>query len=50
MLVFEFKTYGKTHQYQAVDEAIRTTQFIRNKAIRLWIDGMASSNFLLPTG
>jgi len=43
MLVFEFKTYGKTNQYQAVDEAIRTTQFIRNKAIRLWIDGQAKS-------
>lgn len=43
MLVFEFKTYGKTNQYQAVDEAIRTTKFIRNKAIRLWIDGQAKS-------
>jgi len=43
MLVFEFKTYGKTNQYQALDEAIRTTQFIRNKAIRLWIDGQAKS-------
>jgi putative transposase len=43
MLVFEFKTYGKTHQYQAIDEAIRTTQFIRNKAIQLWIDGQAKS-------
>lgn len=43
MLVFEFKTYGKTNQYQAVNEAIRTTQFIRNKAIRLWIDGQAKS-------
>ena len=43
MLVFEFKTYGKTNQYQAVDEAIRTTQFIRNKAIRLWMDGQAKS-------
>jgi putative transposase len=43
MLVLEFKTYGKTNQYQAVDEAIRTTQFIRNKAIRLWMDGEAKS-------
>jgi putative transposase len=43
MVVFEFKTYGKTHQYQAIDEAIRTTQFIRNKAIQLWIDGQAKS-------
>ncbi|MEM7556828.1 MAG: transposase [Cyanobacteria bacterium P01_A01_bin.84] len=25
-------------QYQAIEDAIRTTQFIRNKAIRYWID------------
>ncbi|MEH2296626.1 RNA-guided endonuclease InsQ/TnpB family protein [Nostoc sp.] len=43
MLVFEFKTYGKALQFQAINEAIRTTQFIRNKAIRLWMDGQASS-------
>ncbi|WP_442949699.1 RNA-guided endonuclease InsQ/TnpB family protein [Nostoc sp.] len=43
MLVFEFKTYGKALQFQAIDEAIRTTQFIRNKAIRLWMEGLASS-------
>ena len=43
MLVFEFKTYGKATQFQAVDEAIRTTQFIRNKAIWLWMDGQAKS-------
>jgi putative transposase len=43
MLVFEFKTYGKAAQFQAIDEAIRTTQFIRNKAIRLWMDGLAKS-------
>ena len=43
MLVFEFKAYGKSAQFNAVDEAIRTTQFIRNKAIRLWMDGQAKS-------
>ncbi|WP_342745974.1 hypothetical protein [Brunnivagina elsteri] len=43
MLVFELKTYGKVLQFQAIDEAIRTTQFIRNKAIRLWMDGLAKS-------
>jgi putative transposase len=43
MLVFEFKTYGKARQLQAIDEAIRTTQFIRNKAIRLWMEGLAKS-------
>ncbi len=43
MLVFEFKAYGKSNQFSAVDEAIKTVQFIRNKAIRLWIDGGAKS-------
>ena len=38
MLVLEFKVYGKQAQYQAIDEAIRTGQFIRNKCIRLWMD------------
>ncbi len=37
MLVFEFKTYGKAIQFEAIDAAIRTTQFIRNKAIGLWM-------------
>jgi putative transposase len=43
MLVFEYKAYGKSNQFSAVDEAIRTVQFIRNKAIRLWMDGQAKS-------
>ncbi|MFW6358928.1 MAG: RNA-guided endonuclease TnpB family protein, partial [Chroococcales cyanobacterium] len=34
MLVLEFKVKAKKHQYQAIDEAIRTTQFIRNKCVR----------------
>ena len=38
MLVLEFKAYGKQAQYQAIDEAIRTGQFIRNKCLRLWMD------------
>ena len=38
MLVFEFKTYGKSSQFAAVDEAIRTAQFVRNSCIRLWMD------------
>ncbi len=38
MLVFEFKAYGKSAQLKAVDEAIRTAQFIRNSCIRLWMD------------
>ena len=38
MIVLEYKVKGKQHQYNAIDDAIRTTQFIRNKAIRYWMD------------
>ncbi len=38
MLVLEFKAKGKTTQYAAIDEAIRTAQFVRNKCIRYWMD------------
>jgi putative transposase len=45
MLVLEFKTYGKARQFGAIDEAIRVTQFVRNKALRFWMDGLAKSCF-----
>jgi putative transposase len=38
MIVLEFKAQGETTQYHAVDEAIRTAQFVRNKSIRFWMD------------
>jgi len=38
MIVLEFKAQGKTIQYAAIDEAIRTAQFVRNKCIRHWMD------------
>jgi len=38
MIVLEFKAEGKTTQYAAIDEAIRTSQFVRNKAVRHWMD------------
>ncbi len=38
MLVLEAKIYAKQVQYDAMDEAIRTGQFIRNKALRYWMD------------
>jgi hypothetical protein len=34
----EYRAYGKVQQFRAVDEAIRTAQFIRSKCIRLWMD------------
>lgn len=38
MLVFEFKCKATKQQYQAIDEAIRIGQFIRNKCLRYWMD------------
>ncbi len=38
MLIYEYKLDGNTAQYKAIDEAIRITQFIRNKCLRLWMD------------
>jgi putative transposase len=45
MLVLEFKAYAKPNQFQAIDEAIRICQFVRNKSIQLWMDGGAKSCF-----
>ncbi|GET40819.1 transposase [Microseira wollei NIES-4236] len=38
MITYEFKAKGKIEQYRKIDEAIRAFQFIRNKAIRFWMD------------
>ncbi|AFZ45662.1 transposase, IS605 OrfB family [Halothece sp. PCC 7418] len=38
MFIQEFKLKGNKTQYQAIDEAIRTSQFVRNKIIRHWMD------------
>jgi hypothetical protein len=38
MIVLEMKAVVKPHQAQAMDEAMRTVQFVRNKALRLWMD------------
>ncbi len=38
MIVLEFKLKGKPQQYRILDEMIRTAQFVRNKALRYWID------------
>jgi putative transposase len=45
MIVFEFKAYGTADQFLLIDEAIRTVQFVRNKCIRLWVDGGAKSGY-----
>src|SRR5438552_13853844 len=38
MLIQEYKLDGSTRQYQAIDDALRVVQFIRNKCLRLWMD------------
>jgi putative transposase len=45
MLIFEFKVKAKSIQYGAIDEAIRTAQFIRNKCLRFWIDNEKVSKY-----
>lgn len=45
MIILEFRAYGKTSQFNAVDEALRTAQFIRNKALRFWMDGLGKSQY-----
>ena len=47
MLVLEAKIYGKQTQYDAMNEAIRTGQFIRNKALRYWIDNKGIGKYQL---
>ncbi|MFO8038361.1 MAG: transposase [Sodalinema sp.] len=38
MFVLEYKVKPKLYQVLAIDEAIRTTQFVRNKVLRYWMD------------
>jgi putative transposase len=43
VLVLEYKAVVNKRQRIAIEEAIRTTQFIRNKAIRYWMDAPKES-------
>ena len=38
MIIYEFKVKGKDKQYRAIDDAIRTSQFIQNKSVRYWME------------
>jgi putative transposase len=38
MLVYAYKGDGTSPQYAAIEQAIRTTQFVRNKCLRLWVE------------
>ncbi len=37
-MIYECKLQGSKAQYAAIEEAIQVTQFIRNKAVRLWME------------
>ena len=47
MLVLEMKIQAVQAQYNAMDEAIRTAQFIRNKALRYWMDNKGVGKYQL---
>ena len=47
MLVLEAKIHAKQAQYDAMNEAIRTGQFIRNKALRYWMDNKGVGKYQL---
>src|SRR5437660_7864628 len=49
MLVYEYKLDGTKKQFAAIEEAIRTVQFIRNKSLRMWMDGKNVSQNDLQT-
>lgn len=45
MIVLEFKARAKPAQTAAIDEAIRTTQFVRNKCLRYWMDNKSVGKY-----
>ncbi len=45
MRILEFKVKGKKEQYRQIDDAIRTAQFVRNKALRYWMDNKGVSKY-----
>src|SRR5260370_31254618 len=49
MVVYEYQLDGSKKQFAAIDEAIRTVQFIRNKSLRLWMDNPGTSKNDLQT-
>jgi putative transposase len=43
VLIYEYKLDGTPAQEAAIEEAMRVTQFVRNKALRLWMDRRGAS-------
>ncbi len=44
-IIYDFQIKAKTKQYQAIDEAIRTSQFIQNKCLKYWMDNQGVSKY-----
>ncbi len=45
MLILEYKLRANQQQQSAIAEAIRTAQFIRNKALRYWMDNQGVGQY-----
>lgn len=45
MFALESKLVGHPFQFALIDEAIRTFQFVRNKALRYWIDNKGANKY-----
>ena len=45
MIIYEFKVKTKPAQGRAIDEAIRTAQFIQNKCLRYWMENIGVSKY-----
>ena len=45
MIVLEYKIKAKQHQLTAIDQAIRIGQFVRNKALRYWMDNKGVNKY-----
>ncbi len=45
MITIEYKIQAKQYQLKAIDEAIRTSQFVRNKALRYWMDNKGVNKY-----
>jgi putative transposase len=45
MIVIDYKIKAKQYQLTAIDEAIRTSQFVTNKALRYWLDNKGVNKY-----
>ena len=43
MFIYEYKLRASSEQYAAIDEAIRSVQFVRNCCVRRWMDTRGTS-------